>query len=450
MADAACAALESAGIRCWIAPRDIPPGEDWSGAIIRAIDQSKVMVLIFSSNANVSTEIPREVRRAANRIRIVTVRIDRAEPAEALEYYLGTVQWFDALPPPVENHLQRLARDIRAILEPPAVKKGEPISKEGVGQQVRKERRQRRRMSLRQLAFVISVTAAILLMLVLGQIFVPSSLKLAVINANGEVLARDLSDNTIGPAVKLTGPSLFEGSDDRYVLASGNFMYVVTESGEVLPHEITGTTVSPSSELSGSLFGGADTRDVLSGGSCDFIFVVNIRGEVWGHSISSSSVGEGFRLNGPSLFEGPNDKYFVFDIDGANRRILVMNTAGEVWAHDLSRIANTECGFDGIGAGYKLSGPGLFGAPNHIYVLSGLYVVNTSGDKYVLSGLYVVNASGDVWRHSTTHSAVGSGVKLNGPTLFGAPNDKYKYFVTYRLTGWKQWAGLRLRSVQSW
>ena len=113
-----------------------------------------------------------------------------SEPAEALEYYLGAFQWFDALPPPVENHLQRLARDIRAILEPPAIKKGEPISKEGVGQQVRKERRQRR-MSLRQLAFVISVIAAVLLMLVLSQIFVPSSLKLAVINANREVLARD-------------------------------------------------------------------------------------------------------------------------------------------------------------------------------------------------------------------------------------------------------------------
>ena len=110
VADAACAALESAGIRCWIAPRDIPPGDDWSAASIRAIDQSKVMVLIFSSNANESTEIPREVQRAANRkVRIVTVRIDGAEPAEALEYYLGAVQWFDALPPPVENHLQRLA-----------------------------------------------------------------------------------------------------------------------------------------------------------------------------------------------------------------------------------------------------------------------------------------------------------------------------------------------------
>ena len=75
--------------------------------------------------------------------------------------------------------------------------------------------------------------------------------------------------------MKLTGPSIFEGSDDRYVLASGNSMYGVTDSGEVLPHEITGTTVSSSSVLSGSLFGGADTKYVLSGVSCDFIFVVS-------------------------------------------------------------------------------------------------------------------------------------------------------------------------------
>jgi hypothetical protein len=299
-------------------------------------------------------------------------------------------------------------------------------------------------MSLRQLAVVIFVTAAVLLVLVVSWIFFigdiyngfAQTLKLAVINTEGGVWARDLSDNTVGPGVKLTGPSLFGGSHDRYVVASGNSILVVSESGEVWPHEITDTAVGPSSGLSGSLFGGADAKYVLDGGSCDFIFVVNTRGEVWGHSISSSSVGDGFRLNGPSLFSGPNDKYVVFDNDGSNKRILVVNTAGEVWAHDLSRIPNTSCGFDGIGAGYPLSGPGLFGAPNDKYVLSSLYVVNTSGEKYALSGLYVVNTSGEVWRHSITHSAVGSGVHLNGPTLFAAPNDKY--VVTYRLAGWKQ------------
>ncbi len=33
-ADAACAALEAEGIRCWIAPRDVLPGMDYAEAII--------------------------------------------------------------------------------------------------------------------------------------------------------------------------------------------------------------------------------------------------------------------------------------------------------------------------------------------------------------------------------------------------------------------------------
>ena len=37
-ADAACSALESAGVRCWIAPRDVAPGADWAGAIVSAIE----------------------------------------------------------------------------------------------------------------------------------------------------------------------------------------------------------------------------------------------------------------------------------------------------------------------------------------------------------------------------------------------------------------------------
>src|SRR5215468_4000183 len=63
-ADAACATLEAAGIRCWIAPRDIPFGTEWPEAIVDAIDRSAVMVLIFSSHANQSKQVGREVRRA--------------------------------------------------------------------------------------------------------------------------------------------------------------------------------------------------------------------------------------------------------------------------------------------------------------------------------------------------------------------------------------------------
>ena len=68
VADAACATLEDAGIRCWIAPRDIWPGAEFGEAIIEAIDHCPVMVLIFSSNANESRQVRREVERAVRRI----------------------------------------------------------------------------------------------------------------------------------------------------------------------------------------------------------------------------------------------------------------------------------------------------------------------------------------------------------------------------------------------
>jgi hypothetical protein len=34
-ADTACASLERHRVRCWIAPRDITPGDEWGAAIIK-------------------------------------------------------------------------------------------------------------------------------------------------------------------------------------------------------------------------------------------------------------------------------------------------------------------------------------------------------------------------------------------------------------------------------
>ena len=117
-ADAACATLERAGIRCWIAPRDITPGDEWSAAIIKAIDQCRAMVLIFSQNANNSRQIRREVERAITvGIPLVPVRIEDVVPSESLAYFMGTVHWLDAMTPPFENHLVKLADSLKALLQ---------------------------------------------------------------------------------------------------------------------------------------------------------------------------------------------------------------------------------------------------------------------------------------------------------------------------------------------
>ena len=63
-ADAICAHLESAGIKCWIAPRDIEPGATWSKGIIQGLDACRVLVLVFSEHANDSDHVEREVAKA--------------------------------------------------------------------------------------------------------------------------------------------------------------------------------------------------------------------------------------------------------------------------------------------------------------------------------------------------------------------------------------------------
>ena len=118
MADAVCAVLENATIRCWIAPRDVQPGRSFAGEINRGIHQSKVMVLIFSAHSNASEQVLREVQLAANsHLHIVQFRIQDVLPNEDLEYYLSAPHWLDALAPPLESHLGRLKDSIKALLQ---------------------------------------------------------------------------------------------------------------------------------------------------------------------------------------------------------------------------------------------------------------------------------------------------------------------------------------------
>jgi len=127
VADAACASLESIGIRCWIAPRDVQPGRTFAGEINRAIHGSKVMVLIFSGYSNRSEQVLREVQLASNsHLHIVQFRIQDESPNDDLEYYLSAPHWLDALLPPLEDHLERLKGSVKALLQLDAPEGGVP------------------------------------------------------------------------------------------------------------------------------------------------------------------------------------------------------------------------------------------------------------------------------------------------------------------------------------
>lgn len=116
-ANAVCATLEKDGIGCWIAPRDVPPAEDYGEAIVRGIAASSVVVFVYSAHTNDSPHIRRELERAVSvGIPILPFRIEKVPPSDSLQYYLSGVQWLDAFPPPLESHLSELTKAVRVWL----------------------------------------------------------------------------------------------------------------------------------------------------------------------------------------------------------------------------------------------------------------------------------------------------------------------------------------------
>jgi hypothetical protein len=127
--DAVCAMLEANGVRCWIAPRDVTPGMEWGECIIDAIEECRIMVLVFSAHANESPQIRKEIERAVNHgVAILPVRIEDVLPGKALEYFIGNVHWLDALTLPLENHLQNLAGTVKMLLGRMEPREAAPIA----------------------------------------------------------------------------------------------------------------------------------------------------------------------------------------------------------------------------------------------------------------------------------------------------------------------------------
>jgi hypothetical protein len=116
-ADAICAYLESAGIDCWIAPRDIEPGASWTKGIIQGLGTCRVLVLVFSEHANDSDHVQREVAKAfSTGLAVVPFRIKDVLPNQGLSYFLDTVQWLDARTEPLQKHLDALSELVKKLL----------------------------------------------------------------------------------------------------------------------------------------------------------------------------------------------------------------------------------------------------------------------------------------------------------------------------------------------
>lgn len=111
-------ALAANGINGWMAPDCITAGQNWPAAISNAIHASRALILVFSSHANVSEHVAREVERAFHlRIPILPFFIERIEPSNALEYFLSDVQRKYLSDPPENSDLDKLVQEVKTWLE---------------------------------------------------------------------------------------------------------------------------------------------------------------------------------------------------------------------------------------------------------------------------------------------------------------------------------------------
>ena len=88
--------LETHGVKCWIAPRDVTPGSHYADGIMSAISGAKALVLVLSGSALASKHVGKEVERASSKGRpIIAIHTDTAPLTPAFEYFLSESQWID-------------------------------------------------------------------------------------------------------------------------------------------------------------------------------------------------------------------------------------------------------------------------------------------------------------------------------------------------------------------
>lgn len=92
-----CEYLESNGVSCWIAPRNINPGDNYATQIVHAIRDCSVLVLLASDSTNASGHVSNEVSLAFdNKKVIIPFKIEDIKFTDEYLYFLGRKHWIEA------------------------------------------------------------------------------------------------------------------------------------------------------------------------------------------------------------------------------------------------------------------------------------------------------------------------------------------------------------------
>ena len=125
------AALENVNVSCWYAERDLQPGA-FAGAILNAICNCKVYLLVLSEKSKESQHVKNEIGIAFRRLRdgeqiiLLPFSVDGCKLSyrDEVYYYLNRFQIIDGNPPDWQ-HIQKLVEQVSKVI-PSKVKKSQP------------------------------------------------------------------------------------------------------------------------------------------------------------------------------------------------------------------------------------------------------------------------------------------------------------------------------------
>lgn len=118
LADVLSAHLQDRGVSVWYDGM-IAPGQDWRDEIIENIRLAKIILVLFSSDVNTSTELKKELAVADQSDKIIiVVRIENTKPAGGYAYELSNRNWYDAFDNP-QVQLREVADYVAKVVKSP-------------------------------------------------------------------------------------------------------------------------------------------------------------------------------------------------------------------------------------------------------------------------------------------------------------------------------------------
>ena len=172
---AICHLLEDSGVRCWMAPRDIPLGEKYATVITKAIKGCKAVVLVFSEQSAISPWVESEINIAFSQHKpIFPYKIDSVKLEEHDEFYLmlNSRHWIDSYPDYRTRFHELVDAVCRAIGKPTPVKESATESATESASHTNSDRNIRSvKMSQRVIKIAISLIVVVLGIIYLASLF---------------------------------------------------------------------------------------------------------------------------------------------------------------------------------------------------------------------------------------------------------------------------------------